>query len=112
MITRPMTFASILALAVPLLSHSSPDSRMVISIVVSVGVLMLAIRAFSLARFVWGLVFLALLGVYTPFRSAEFSPRLYLIFDLVTLALFAVSPLILKRAKIPAISTAGSRMAR
>ena len=114
MMTRVMTFAGIVALAVPIVSHSSADSRMVISIVVSLGALVLAVRAFVVSRFVWGLVFLGVLGVFTPFRSADFSPALVLTLDLVTLALFAISPVILKKSKTPVISrsSAGSGMSR
>jgi Family of unknown function (DUF6804) len=114
MMTRLMTIAAIMALAVPIVSHSPASSGMVISIVVSLGALVLAVRAFSVNRFVWGLVFLGVLGLFTPFRSAEFSPALVLTLDLVTIALFAISPVVLKKSKTSVVSrnSAGSGMSR
>ena len=105
MLTRVMTLAAIAVLAVPVLSHSSPDIRMTTSIVVSVSAVILALRAFSLNRFLWGLVFLAVLGAFTPFRPAVFSPALVLTLDLVALVLFAISPMILRKSKTPVISS-------
>lgn len=107
MLTRLMTWAAIAALVLAVLSRSRSDYHMAISIVVSLGALTLAVRAFSGVQFLWGLVFLGLLGVFTPFASAELPPALALIFDLVALALFAVSPVILRKSRTPAISSNG-----
>ena len=103
MLTRVMTLAAIAVLAVSVLSHASGDFRMTTSIVVSVSAVILAGRAFLIRRFLWGLVFLGVLGAFTPFRSAVFSPSLILTLDLVALGLFAISPMILKKSKTPVI---------
>jgi len=104
MLTRVMALAAIVVLVVPIVSHSSTDSRITASIVVSVSALVLAFRAFALNRFLWGLVFLGVLGAFTPFRPEVFSPALVLTLNLVALALFAVSPVILKKSKTPVVS--------
>jgi len=104
MLTRVMTLAAIAVLVLRVLSNPSADARMTTSIVVSVGALMLAFRAFSLNRLLWGLAFLAVLGAFTPFRPAVFSPALVFALDLLALALFAISPVILKKSKVPVVS--------
>ena len=104
MLTRMVTLAAIIVLAVPVLSNASPDFRVATSLVVSAGAVVLALRAFLLNRFLWGLAFLGVLGAFTPFRPAVFSPALVWVIDLAALALFAGSPLILKKSKTPVIS--------
>ena len=59
---------------------------------------MLAVRALSNHKFIWGLVFLGVLGVFTPFRSGQFSQALVSILDMATLALFAASPIMLRKS--------------
>ncbi len=108
MLTRVMTWAGIAALVLAVLSRSRSDYHMAISIVVSLGALALAVRAFSVVRLLWGLVFLGLLGVFTPFASAELPPSVALTFDLAALALFAISPVILRKSRTPAVSGNGA----
>jgi hypothetical protein len=84
-------------LALAVLWRSSPDYRMAVCIVVSVGGITLAVRALSAGKLVWGLVFVGVLGVFTPFRSTQFSHALVSTFDMATLALFAVSPFLLRK---------------
>jgi hypothetical protein len=47
---------------------------------------------------VWGVVFLGLLGVFTPFRSSQFSGALVCTLDMLTLALFAASPIMFRKS--------------
>ncbi len=58
---------------------------------------MLAVSALAAHKIVWGLVFLGLLGVFTPFRSGQFSSALVATFDMLTLALFAASPIMFRK---------------
>jgi hypothetical protein len=107
-----MTLVSMATLAVAVLWRSSPDHRMAVCVVVSAGAMVLAVRTLFAGKFMWGLVFLAVLGVFTPLRSSQFTPALAAIFDLITLALFAVSPIVLKRSRTPLISSAPKGMLR
>jgi hypothetical protein len=88
-----MTFISMATLVAAVLWRSSSDYRMTICVVVSVAAILLAIRSFSAGKIVWGLLFLGVLGVFTPFRSSTLPYSLASIFDMATLALFALSPL-------------------
>ena len=73
---------------------------MAVGVVVSVGAIVLAVSAFSAHKVIWGLVFLGLLGVFTPFRSSQFSSALVATFDMLTLALFAASPIMFRKSPI------------
>lgn len=97
-LTRSVTLISMATLALAVLWRSAPDYRMAVCIVVSLGGITLAIRALSVGRLVWGLVFVGVLGVFTPFRSPQFSHALVSSIDMATLALFAVSPFLLRKS--------------
>jgi hypothetical protein len=100
-LTRIMTLIAITALAAAVLFRFSPGNRMPVCIVVCVATILLAVRSVLNGKFVWALLFLGLLGVFTPFRSNQFSQVIVSLFDLATLALFAVSPLLLRKSVIP-----------
>jgi len=107
-LVRIVTLISVATLALAVLWRSAPDYRMAICIVVSLGGIILAIRALSVGKLIWGLVFAAVLGIFTPFRGAQFSHTVVAALDMATLVLFAVSPFLLRKsATIPA-SSAGS----
>jgi len=85
---------------------------MPVCVLVSIGAIVLAIRALSAGRFIWGLVFLGVLGAFTPFCNNHFSNIFVSIFDLAALALFAGSPFILAKARTSVISIASEGMLR
>jgi uncharacterized protein DUF6804 len=95
-----MALFATIALAASVLFRSSADYRMLISIVVSVAALLLVVRSLSKGKVVWSVLFLVALGVFTPFRISHFSPELISIFDLATLALFAASPMMLRKPAV------------
>jgi hypothetical protein len=100
-----MTLIAMATLALAVLWRSSPDYRIAILVIVSVAAVMLAIRALSARKPIWGLVYLGVLGVFTPFRSSHFSHALVSTIDMATLALFAVSPIVLKKSRTPVVSS-------
>ena len=81
---------------------------MAICILVSLGGITLAIRALSAGKLASGLVFVGVLGVFTPFRSAQFSHALVSTLDMATLALFAISPFLLRKPRLAPSPPAGS----
>jgi hypothetical protein len=89
-----ITLLTVATLAAAVLWRSSPDYRMAVGVIVSVGAIVLAVQALSAHKFVLGVLFLGVLGVFTPFRSSQFSGALVSTFDMLTLALFAASPLV------------------
>src|SRR3984957_13180106 len=91
---------TVVTLAAAVLWRSSPDYRMAFEVVVSVGAIVLAVSALSAHKIIWGLVFLGLLGLFTPFRSSQFSSALVSTFDMLTLALFAASPIMFRKSPI------------
>jgi hypothetical protein len=95
-----ITLFTVVTLATAVLWRSSPDYRVAVEVVVSVGAVVLAVSALSAHKIIWGLVFLGLLGVFTPFRSTQFSSALVATIDMVTLALFAASPIMFRKSAI------------
>ncbi len=69
--------------------------------IVSAATLTIAVRCLLTRRFVWALVFLGVLGVFTPFQRGQFSEILVAVFDMAALALFAASPVILRESAQP-----------
>lgn len=99
-----MTLLATAALAVAVLFRSSPDYRFSLSVIVSLAALTLVVRSLSTGKLWWALIFLGVLGIFTPFRSGQFSTVLVSILDLATLALFAASPMMLRQARAQVIS--------
>jgi hypothetical protein len=96
-----MTLITIATLALSVLGRSLPDHRLPICIIVSVGGILLAVQALFTRKLIWALVFLGVVGVFTPFQSAQFSHALVPILDMATLVLFAVSPFMFSSSPIP-----------
>ncbi len=78
---------------------------MPVYIIVSVATTALAVRSLLNGKLVWALLFLGVLGVFTPFQRGQFSHVFISIFDLATLALFGVSPWLLRKSLMPRVST-------
>lgn len=99
-----MTLIATAALSTAVLFRSLPDNRMLVCIIVSIAAVMLAVRSLFTGKIVWALLFPLVLGVFTPFRSSQFSYVLSSIIDLATLALFAASPTMLRKWAMPTVS--------
>jgi hypothetical protein len=93
--TRVMTLIATFTLAAAVLYRSPSDFRMGVSIIVSVAAVAIVVRTFFTGKFVWTLLFLGVLGVFTPFHRTELSHLLISVLDMATLALLAASPIIL-----------------
>jgi hypothetical protein len=102
---RLITWIATATLAAAVLFRSSTDYRMAVCIIVSVATTTLAVRSLLIGKLVWALLFLGVLGIFTPFQRGQFSHVLISIFDLATLALFAVSPMLLRKSFMPRVST-------
>ena len=102
---RLITWIATATLAATVLFSSSTDYRMAVCIIVSVATTALAVRSLLIGKLVWALVFLGVLGIFTPFQRSQFSQEFVSIFALATLALFAVSPLLLRKSFMPRVST-------
>ncbi|MFZ0731532.1 MAG: DUF6804 family protein [Candidatus Sulfotelmatobacter sp.] len=100
-LTRLMTLIATATLAVAVLFPPPSEFRIGVCIIVSVAAAMLAVRSLLTRKLAWTLLFLGVLGVFTPFHRAQFSQLLISILDLVTLALLAASPLILGKSTLP-----------
>ena len=93
-----MTLIATSTLAVAVLFRSPPDFRMELCIIVSVAAITLAVRSLLTGKLVGTPLFLAVVGVFTPFSRTQFSHLLISVLDMATLALFAVSPILLRKS--------------
>jgi hypothetical protein len=85
-------------LAVAVLFRSPSDFRMGLCIIVSVAAVTLAVRSLLTGKLVWALLFLGVLGAFTPFHLTQFSHLIISILDMATLALLAASPMLLGKS--------------
>ena len=102
---RAMTLIAVSALAAAVLFRLSPDNRLPVCIIVCMAAFMLAMRSLFMGKIVYALLFLAVLGGFTPLHSTQFSPMLSSIFDLMALALFAASPMMFRKSLRPAAAS-------
>jgi hypothetical protein len=87
---------TVLALAV--LFRSPSDYRMVLCIIVSAAATTLVVSCLLTGKLLWTIPFLGVLGVFTPFQVGRFPHQLISILDMASLALFAASPMILRKS--------------
>ncbi len=95
-------------LAAAVLFRSVSDYRMAVCIIVSVATTALAIRSLFTGRLLWAILFLGVLGIFTPFQRSQFSHVFISILDMVALALFAASPMMRRKTFMPRISSSTS----
>lgn len=97
-LTRLIGLFATITLALAVLFRFPADYRMSVAVIVSVAAITLAIHCFFIGKFAWGIVFLGVLGIFTPFQIGQFSHALLSVLGMASLALFAASPLILKKS--------------
>jgi len=102
--TRFIRLIATLTLAAAVLFRFPSDYRMGVCVIVSVATTMLAFRCLFTGRSLLALLFLGIRGIFTPQRS-QFSHVLISILDMATLALFAVSPLMLRKSTMTVVSS-------
>ena len=100
---RLMTLIATVTLAAAILFRSPSDFRMGVCIMVSGAATALAVRSLFTGKLVWTLLFLGVLGVFTPFHRTQFSHLVVSILDMATLALLAASPIILGKSSSPLV---------
>ena len=85
-------------LAAAVLFGSTASHRLTIGVVVSLGAILLAVQSFTGGKVAWGLLCLGALGAFTPFHNVPMSHVLISTLDMATLAIFAFSPVALKKS--------------
>jgi len=95
-LTRLLTVIATLTLAAGVLFRATSDYRIAVCAVVSLATITLAVRSLFAGKLLWAVLFLAALGIFTPFQLSPFSPFLLSVLDMATLALFAAALLMLR----------------
>jgi len=99
-LTRAVALFATLTLALAVLFRSPVDYRMTVCVIVSLAAVTFVVHCLVTGRLIGALPFLAILGIFTPFHVARFSHGFISIFDMASLALFAVSPIILRKSAL------------
>jgi hypothetical protein len=100
-LTRLITLVATITLAAAILFRFPADFRMMVCIIISVAATALAARSLFTGKLILALLFLGVVGAFTPFHRNQFSLLLTYILDMATLALFAASPIILGKSAAP-----------
>jgi hypothetical protein len=97
-VTRVVTLIATVTLGAAVLFRSPSDFRTGLCIIVSLAAAAVVVRSLFTGNFLWTLLFLGVLGVFTPFHRTQFSHIVISILDMATLALLAASPIILGKS--------------
>jgi hypothetical protein len=100
-LTRVITLFATVTLAASVLFRYSTDYRTPVCIIVSLAAVTFSFRALLTGKFVSGLLFASVLGLFTPFHPTQFTHVRTSILDMATLALFAASPIIIRKSAGP-----------
>ena len=95
--TRVTALLATLTLALAVLLRSPLEYRIVVCVIVSTATIILAVRSLLSGKLAWAIVFLAVVGMFTPFQIHRVSHELVALVDMATLALFAGSPMIFRK---------------
>ena len=74
---------------------------MLTCVIVSLAAATFSVRAVLAGKLLWALLFVSVLGLFTPFHPTQFSYVRTSILDMATLALFAASPIIFGKSAGP-----------
>jgi hypothetical protein len=96
-----MALCAAVALAASILFRDSLDHRMLVCIIVSVAAATIGIGAALTGKFMWALLFVSVLGLFTPFHPAQLSYVHNSILDMAAMALFAASPMMFGKSAGP-----------
>ncbi len=107
---RLMTLIATVTLAASVLFRFPTDHRVAVCIIVSAAATALALRSLFAGKLTWTLLFLGVLGIFTPFQRGQFPYLPVAVLDMATLALFAASPLILRASTRPLIVSAQGKL--
>ena len=104
-LTRFMTLIATFILATSVLFRPPLDYRVPVSIIVSVAAVMLAVQSLRIGKIAYAVLFVSIVGIFTPFRSHQFSPVLTSILDLLTLSLLGASSTMIRKSRRPVVSS-------
>ena len=102
---RLVTFPAMVALAGAVLFRFPSDYRVAVCAIVSVTAIALAVRSLFTGKLAWTVLFLGILGIFTPLQPRWDSHIFISVFDMVTLVVFAASPIIFRRSMRPVVAS-------
>ena len=108
MLSKIMKWVSIVVLLPAVFWQAPAGYQLVLQLMVCAGAILVAWEAYSSAKQIWAIGFVAIAVVFNPFQPLTFSPNLFLWLDLASVATFLASLVVLKappRCAIPSIAT-------
>lgn len=99
--TRFITLIAMMTLAATVSFHFPSDFRVGVCIIVLLVAATDVVRSLFAGKFMWTLLFMGALGMFTPFHPTQFSHLVISILDMATLVLFSASPILLGKSTRP-----------
>ena len=98
--TKIMKWVSIVALLLGVVWSTSPDYQLLLQFVVCAGAIAVVLQAARAAKYFWAVAFGAIAVLYNPIVSVALSRTMFLWLNLICLATFAVSLVVLRTIPI------------
>ena len=108
MLTKIVKYISIAGLLVALFGRSSEGYQIVLQLVVCAGAILVAWEAYRSEKQLWAVGFVAIAVLFNPFQPWTFSRDMFLWLDLISIATFLASLVVLKakpESSMPSIAT-------
>lgn len=108
MLTTILKWSSMTGLLLAALWHPSENYQLLLQFVVCAGAVFVAWEAYSAAKHLWALGFVAIGVLFNPLQPLLFSRELFLGLDLLSLATFLMSLAVIKghsRVSTPSIAS-------
>jgi len=106
--TKIMKWVSIVVLLPAAFWQAPAGYQLALQFVVCAGAILVAWEGYRLAKQVWAIGFVAIAVLFNPFQPLTFSREMFFWFDLISIATFLASLVVLKaktRTPMPSIAT-------
>ena len=107
MLTKTMKWVSIVILLPAVFWQASAGYHLALQLVVTAGALLVAWEGYRSEKQVWAIGFVAIAVLFNPFQPLTFSREMFLWLNLISVATFLASLVVLKtkpRASMPSIA--------
>jgi len=103
MLTKIMKWVSIAVLLPAVYWQSTAGYQLALQLVVSAGALLVAWQGYRSEKQIWAIGFVAIAVLFNPFQPLTFSREMFLWLNLISIATFLASLIVLKAKPRPAM---------
>lgn len=103
MLTKSMKWLSIAVLLPAVFFQATAGYQLALQLVVCAGAILVAWEGYRSAKQIWAIGFVAIAVLFNPFQSLTFSREVFLWLNLISIATFLASLVVLKAKPEPAM---------